>query len=143
MRAPRRLWRELGPWKFFGIQVLFLGTILTFTLSPLVWSFWMLPFGLPHPLAGLIPWWMFVVLGTVLLATELLNVAAQALAVTAPRHRWLIKWVPLMQLYYPLGAVGSWKAVLELVARPFFWDKTAHGVFGPDHAGGRTEASAS
>lgn len=129
MRAPRKLLRDLGPWKFLGVQVLFLGTLSTFLLAPLVWSFWLLPLGLPHPLAGVVPWWLFVTLGTALLLTEIVNVAAGALAVATPKHRWLIPWVPTMHFYHPLGAIASWKALFEMVVRPFYWDKTQHGLF--------------
>ena len=132
MRRPWLLLRDLGPWKFLGVQILFLGTLSTFALAPLVWSFWLLPLGLPHPLADLVPWWLFVVLGTALLFTELVNVAAGALAVSSQKHRWLIPWVPTMHFYHTLGAVASWKALVELVARPFYWDKTAHGHYGPE-----------
>jgi hypothetical protein len=37
-----------------------------------------------------------------------------------------------MHFYHPLGAVASWKALVELVVRPFYWDKTAHGLYGPE-----------
>jgi glycosyltransferase XagB len=132
MRRPGRLWRDLGAWKFMGVQILFLGTLSSYVFSPLLWSFWLLPFGLPHPLAELVPWWLFVALGTAFLATELVNVAAGALAVSSPKHRWLIPWVPTMHFYHPLGAIASWKALVELVVRPFYWDKTAHGVYAPE-----------
>jgi cellulose synthase/poly-beta-1,6-N-acetylglucosamine synthase-like glycosyltransferase len=134
MRRPARLLADLGPWKFMGVQILFLGTLSTYILTPLVWSFWLLPFGLPHPLSPLVPWWLFVALGAAFLVTELVNVAAGAFAVSSPKHRWLIPWVPTMHFYHPLGAVASWKAVVELVVRPFYWDKTAHGIYGPDSA---------
>jgi len=129
MRRPGLLCRDLGLWKFLGVQVLFLGTLSSFVLAPLVWSFWLLPFGLPHPLAGLVPWWLFVLLGSALLLTEIVNIAAGALAVATPRHRWLIPWVPTMHFYHPLGAIASWKALVEMVVRPFYWDKTDHGIY--------------
>ena len=132
MRRPRRLLDDLGPWKFMGVQILFLGTLSSHVLRPLVWSFWLLPLGLPHPLAPLLPWWLFVALGTTFLLTELVNVTAAAFAVSSPKHRWLIPWIPTLHLYHPLGALASWKALIELVARPFYWDKTAHGLYGPD-----------
>jgi cellulose synthase/poly-beta-1,6-N-acetylglucosamine synthase-like glycosyltransferase len=135
MRRPGLLLRDLGAWKFAGVQILFFGTLVTYVLKPLVWSFWLLPLGLPHPLAGLVPWWLFVALGTAFLAAEIINIAAGAVAVSSPKHRWLIPWVPTLHFYHPLGAAASWKALVELVVRPFYWDKTAHGLYGP---GGRS-----
>ena len=131
MRRPGLLLRDLGLWRFVGVQVLFLGTLSTFLFAPFVWSFWLLPFGLPHPLAPLVPWWLFVGLGSAFLFTELVNIAAGALAVSSQRHRWLVPWVPTMHFYHPLGALASWKALVELVVRPYYWDKTPHGLDAP------------
>ncbi|WP_254703956.1 hypothetical protein [Roseovarius sp. THAF9] len=33
-----------------------------------------------------------------------------------------------MHFYQPLGAIAAYKALYELVLKPFFWDKTAHGL---------------
>jgi len=29
--------------------------------------------------------------------------------------------------YFPLGAIASYKALVELSVSPFYWDKTQHG----------------
>jgi cellulose synthase/poly-beta-1,6-N-acetylglucosamine synthase-like glycosyltransferase len=127
-RAPRRLWSDLGPWRFFGVQVVLLGGLAQFVLAPVLWSFWLLPLGLPHPLADVIPWGLFLALGALFLLAEVANIAIGCAAVARPKHRWLIPWVPTLHFYWPLGALASYKALAELVSRPFFWDKTAHGV---------------
>jgi cellulose synthase/poly-beta-1,6-N-acetylglucosamine synthase-like glycosyltransferase len=127
-RAPRRLWSDLGPWRFFGVQVVLLGGLSQFVLAPVLWSFWLLPLGLPHPLAGVIPWGLFLTLGALFLLAEVANIAIGCAAVSGPKHRWLMPWVPTLHFYWPLGALASYKALAELVSRPFFWDKTAHGI---------------
>ena len=38
------------------------------------------------------------------------NDIVAALSVATPRHRWLIKWVPVMHLYFPLASIASWSA---------------------------------
>ena len=50
MRDPRALWRELGPRRFLGFQIQFLGSLSQYLLAPILWSFWLLSLGLPHPL---------------------------------------------------------------------------------------------
>lgn len=50
MRSPVQLWRDLGPWRFLGFQVQFLGMLTQYLLAPMLWSFWLLALGLPHPL---------------------------------------------------------------------------------------------
>lgn len=127
MRDPLRLLGELGFKRFLGLQILFLGTLSQFILAPLLWSFWLVLFGLSHPLASVAPWPVIVLLGAVFLACEIATLGIAALSVATPKHRWLIKWVPVLHLYFPLVAVASWKGYAELVTKPFYWDKTAHG----------------
>ena len=127
MRAPIRLLRELGFKKFLGIQILFFGSLSQFILAPFLWSFWLVLAGLPHPLAEIAPWSVVVAFAGAFILCEIATVLALAFSVATPRHRDLIWWVPLMHIYFPLSAFASWKALAELVTRPFYWDKTAHG----------------
>lgn len=126
MRRPGRLLADLGPWRFLGVQIVFLGTLSQFALAPVLWAFWGLAFGLGHPFGPELPLAALVFLGGFFLTCELLTIALGCLAVATPRHRWLMLWVPTMILYYPLGAVAAFKAGIELLSRPFYWDKTAH-----------------
>lgn len=127
MRDPLGLLGDLGAWRFMGVQILFLGTLSQFVLAPLFWSFWLMVFGLPHPLTGIAPREVMLSLAGLFLLSEIATIAVAALSVATPRHGWLIKWVPLMHLYFPLAAVASWKGFAELIFRPFYWDKTDHG----------------
>ncbi len=52
------------------------------------------------------------------------------LACAAPHHRRLRKWIPTLGLYFPLASLAVVKALIEIVLRPFHWDKTEHGSFG-------------
>ena len=129
MRRPGLLWRELGPWRFFGIQLLFLGTISQFLLAPLLWSFWLVPLGLPHPAAGLASGAYLWALAAIFLGSELITIAVGIYAVRGAKHRFLIPWVPTLHLYFPMAALASYKGVFELMSRPFYWDKTSHGLY--------------
>lgn len=129
MRNPVRLWRELGAWRFFGVQVLFLGTLSQFALAPLLWSFWLYFLGFGHPLAEALPLWCFVAMAVLFLVSEVVNLSVMLVAVSGRRHRFLRIWVPLMHAYFPLAALATYKGLWELATRPFYWDKTAHGLF--------------
>ncbi|WP_254696784.1 glycosyltransferase [Octadecabacter sp. SW4] len=135
MRNPKKSWRELGAWRFFGVQLLFAGTLSQFTLAPVLWSFWLVALGLPHPLAGVLPTWAFWSLGGVFFMSELINIAVAMVAVKSARKPRLLKWTPTLHVYFPLAAIAAYKGVLELATQPFYWDKTEHGVLGgPDAA---------
>lgn len=132
MRDPALLWRQLGPRRFLGFQVMFLGSILQSLLAPVLWSFWILPFGLPHPLAASLPPGALPALVALFLASEALNIATGLVALRRSGHRLSPLWVPTLHLYFPLAALAAYKALWEMAARPFYWDKTHHGLFDPN-----------
>ena len=142
MRDPARLWREIGPWRMFGFQVMFLGSLTQALLAPLLWTFWALLLGLPHPFAAALPGWMLPAMTALFLGSEAVNILCGLWAVRGPRHRHLAPWVPTLHLYHPLGTLSAWKALHEVVTKPFYWDKTQHGIFdgGPEHEPGALAA---
>jgi cellulose synthase/poly-beta-1,6-N-acetylglucosamine synthase-like glycosyltransferase len=138
MRAPLHLLSDLGMWRFFGFQILLLGTLSQFILAPVLWSFWMVALGLHHPLEALVSADMLLGVAGLFLVAEFTNIVLGSVAVSGSRHRWLIPWVPTLHFYWPLGAIASYKALWEVVTRPFFWDKTAHGLSDPVSSSGST-----
>lgn len=129
MRQPRLLWRQLGPKGFIGFQVLFLGTIAQFLMAPLLWSFLVLSVGLDHPLFTALPtaavWAMF----TVFFLSEVANVLIGAIGLGRTKHNLSLIWVLTLKLYYPLASLAAYKGLFELATKPFYWDKTTHGIF--------------
>ncbi len=128
MRSPARLWADLGWRQFIGFQVVFLGSLSLAALAPVLWSFWLVLLGLPHPIADALPRTAVIAMASLFLLTEVCNITIGAWACRLDKHRWLIPWVPTMHFYFPLAAVAAWKGFAEIIRKPFFWDKTAHGV---------------
>ncbi|PKP72444.1 MAG: glycosyl transferase, partial [Alphaproteobacteria bacterium HGW-Alphaproteobacteria-6] len=135
MRDPGQLLRDLGAWRFFGVQVLFLGSLSQAVLAPVLWSFWLLAFGLPHPLRAVLPEAALSALVGLFVLSETVSILVGIWAVRGPGHRHLGIWVPTLHLYHPLAAIASWKALYEAVTRPFYWDKTTHGLVDRAEAG--------
>lgn len=131
MRQPLLLWRQLGPRAFLGFQIMFFGTIAQFLLAPLLWSFLVIPLGVPHPLLGLLSPVMVWAMLAAFILSEVANLSVGIIALGRTRHGLSVWWVPTMKLYFPLASLAAYKALLELVTRPFYWDKTTHGIF--DH----------
>ncbi len=133
MRDPVGLWRDLGAWRFWGFQIQFFGTLSQYLLAPVLWSFWLLSLGLPHPLrapmAGVWDGKAAMVLFGMFVLSELISIGVGMWAVRGAKHRHLMPWVPTLHFYFPLGCLAGWKAIYEVVAKPFYWDKTAHGIF--------------
>ena len=129
MRNPRRLWQELGPKRFLGIQILVLGSLTQFIFAPVLWSMWLVPLGVWHPVDTVLSTPLRNALIGLFVLTEGANIAVGIWAVSGKEHRHLIPWVPTLHFYFPLGALAGWKALYEMIVKPFYWDKTSHGVF--------------
>jgi glycosyltransferase XagB len=129
MRQPRLLLRQLGWWRFAGFQVLLMGSLSQAVLVPVLWSFWLAACGLPHPVADALPAALMWGLFAVFLMSETITLAMGLIGLSRTNHRVSRWWVPTLHLYYPLAALASYKALWEMVAKPFYWDKTSHGHF--------------
>jgi len=130
MRAPRRLWRDLGPHGFVAFQVMIGGTVLSALVHP--WFYVLLAteliggrfLSLPASLFGVPFWsvaWFDLVTG---------YLAAMALALLAARRRRLFRltWhVLLMPFYWLLISAAAYRALWQFATAPFKWEKTEHG----------------
>jgi hypothetical protein len=41
----------------------------------------------------------------------------------------LLPFALLNPLYWALAGIAAWKGIGQLLSRPFFWEKTVHGMF--------------
>jgi cellulose synthase/poly-beta-1,6-N-acetylglucosamine synthase-like glycosyltransferase len=131
MRNPRTLWQHLGARSFFAFQAIFGGHVLTV---------------LAHP--------VFMVLLTTELVTggafspgdSYLGVTFWALALSnlsfgyivsillgfitlrARKIPGAIRKVLFMPFYWFLMSIAGYRAIFQLISRPFYWEKTEHGV---------------
>ncbi len=142
MRNPALLIRQVGWWRFLGLQVLLPCALGQFLLAPLMLSFWLIPLGVGHPAAGLVSPQSMGWLAGAFVCSELVMIAVAALAVSGRAHRHLLPWVPGMHFYYPLGALAAYKAMWELARCPFYWSKTSHGLCAPPPGKGGEEQGA-
>ena len=133
MRFPLRLWRDLGPWRFLGIQTMFLATFAQFALAPFLWSFWIVGFGAAHPATQSLGHTVVPYLIALFVGSEILNGAMALIATSGRKHRHLWPFLIMMPFYFALGTFAAFKALFELLHKPFYWDKTQHG-YTPDQA---------
>ena len=129
MRNPVRLWRDLGPVGFAGLNVLFLGAAIAYLCLPVFWASVALALtGGGSILLDNVPGWAVAPVAVSLLAGQ----AVMLLCAGVALHRlkaWSMAWVlPTLPLYWTLGAIAAWKALIEIFAAPYYWDKTRHGV---------------
>ena len=130
MRRPRELWRDLGPAGFLGFQTLFLGAITSYLALPLFWAAAIAGLGFGVPLwptePGAVAW---TVAGS-MIAGQLVMLTTAVVAARDAGRPGLVAWVAVLPLYWTLGAVAAWRAIVEVFTRPSFWHKTEHGISG-------------
>ena len=129
MRSPGLLWRQLGPWAFFGFQILFLGSLSQALLAPLVWSMIALHLGLGHPVAGVLSQGVILGIAALFALAEVLNIVTGLVGLRRSGQALSRAWVPTLAFYFPLQALAGYKALWEVLRCPFYWDKTSHGAY--------------
>jgi hypothetical protein len=97
-----------------------------------MWTLLLVPFGFDHPLLSALPPVAFWTMLAAFLLSEAASLAVGIVGIRRTDHRLSPLWVLTMKLYFPLATLAAYKAAVELVTRPFYWDKTTHGLF--DHA---------
>ncbi|PWK61175.1 glycosyltransferase family 2 protein [Roseicyclus mahoneyensis] len=130
MRAPRALWRDLGPVRFAALQVQMLFAVAGFLVAPLLWSLMVKPFGVAHPLDALVGPMGYGIMATAFVGSIVLSVALSIHATRAAHLRHLRPWIMLSELYFLLATISAARAAAEMLMRPFWWAKTTHGGFG-------------
>jgi glycosyltransferase XagB len=129
MRAPRALLRDLGAWRFFGFQMMFASTVLQALLAPLLWTLWLMPLGQFDAAFAPVPPALLVGLLAASVACEGVQIAVNAWGLRKTGHKISYAWLPLMLPYHLMASAAAYKAAYEVLTRPFYWDKTAHGLF--------------
>lgn len=129
MRAPARLWRDLGPVGFFGLNVLFLGGAVTYLAMPVFWVALSMTVLTGQSVFGDgLPPWAVTTITASLITGQVVMLGCAALALWRRRSLHALGWLITLPVYWTLGAVAAWKAVVEIAVAPFYWDKTRHGV---------------
>lgn len=128
-RDPARLVRKIG-WKAFGGFLLFIGsTPIVFLVNPLLWLLFVLWLSsraeffsvlVPGPL-------LFLAFSNLLLG-NFMAIYVCVLAVFKRRNYGLAPYALLNPLYWFMHAVAAYKALWQLIFKPFYWEKTTHGL---------------
>lgn len=128
-RNPWRLWRAAGLRGVVGWALPVAGSPISFLAAPILWALYLVwlatgtraldPF-LPVPI-------LYVSLFNLLLGNGML-VYLNTLAVFKRQWFRLLPYTLLTPLYWTLHSVAAYRALLELVRRPFHWEKTEHGI---------------
>lgn len=128
-RRPKSLYGDLGIISGSYVHILLLGGIVSYLSIPVFWAVLAGMFGLDLKthLGGAD--WLWNAAFVSMLAGQGVMLTAAFLAASEPGKRHLIPWVPTLIFYWPLGALAGFKALIEMVFAPHYWDKTEHGAY--------------
>jgi cellulose synthase/poly-beta-1,6-N-acetylglucosamine synthase-like glycosyltransferase len=153
-RSTLRTLRELGPFGFASYLLTVGGLSLTLLLNPIFWIVLLIYGGLwaGHLLgADVTPWrlvytdrisdlpgapytlwsqmsWVFAAVALTLFLANFLFVILNVLACPRRGLAGLLPAALISPIYWVLISVAAWKGALQLLIRPFYWEKTQHGL---------------
>lgn len=128
-RSPRRLIAQVGVRDALGFLLLIAGTPLTFLLAPVMWvgtAAWY-AFGEPHlPLVDSGAFWTIALINLII-GNGIMIVLNLLGAIRG--HGWRSAPFALLNpFYWVLHSIAAWRALVQLIHKPFYWEKTPHGL---------------
>ncbi len=129
MRHPLRLWRQLGPRGFFSFQMIIAGTVFAFLLNPFYWlltTTWVLTSS--GTIRELFPGFVYYAATFGLYIGNFTFTYINVAGAMRRGYYDLVKYALLSPLYWALMSIGAYKGLAQLVYRPYYWEKTVHGL---------------
>lgn len=134
LRNPVRLVQAVGIRKSVGFLLLVAGTPTTFLAGPILWTLYLAwIFTRTHTFDFLFPPFTLYLSLFNLLVGNAVGVYLSMLSVFKRRQYDLIVWSLLNPVYWVLHSIAAYKALWQLFTRPFYWEKTTHGISNSMH----------
>lgn len=132
MRDPVRLWRAAGPFGFLAFHLFVGGVVLTALVNPWLWLLTLVEaarWGLGAP--ALLGDAAALITVTSLVLGNLGLIYLNMLCVL--RRGWfeLVPAALMTPIYWILISVAGYRALVQLITAPFYWEKTTHGADAP------------
>jgi hypothetical protein len=128
-RHPWKSLKKLGIKSWLAYQFLIGGTVVIFLISPILWFlfiYWLLTRA--YWLENLLPGWVLYISLFNLSISNALGVYLNMIAVFRRRYYKLLPYALLNPLYWQLHSVAAYLGLWQLFAKPFYWEKTLHGI---------------
>ena len=129
MRHPVRLARRMGARSFVSFQLFFGANTLCLLINPVFWVMIVVWFA-THAgwIPAIFPAPVFYLAAFGLLAGNGACMLSLVSGSVARRHYGDVKWAFLVPIYWLVMSVAAYKALLQLVYKPSYWEKTEHGI---------------
>jgi cellulose synthase/poly-beta-1,6-N-acetylglucosamine synthase-like glycosyltransferase len=140
MRNPHKLVKEIGIKGFLGFQVMVLATPVIPLINPIYWIMIVLWYGwradfIPQFFPGIIYYLSAMELYLANFFFIFSNIAGVYWVIHDMENKKqnfvsyrLVKYALLTPLYWAMMSIAAYKAAWQLVTKPFYWEKTVHGL---------------
>ena len=128
MRNPRKLHHDLGAAKFWKLQLTFGTSVFIPVINPVLWAVLGLSLIAPQTLGWLIPPLLAPICLFNLIVGNLSYLSIYVVACMKLKKYRYIPYALAMPAYWALLSVAAWRGLIQLIQKPFYWDKTTHGV---------------
>jgi len=129
MRHPLQLLRELGFKGTLGFHLTVGGTPFLFILNPIFWFLTTMSFIFDvNLLSELFPPPIFFISAFNLIIGNFVFVYLNVISTFRRGYYELGKYALLSPLYWVLMSFAAWRALWQLISKPFYWEKTTHGL---------------
>jgi cellulose synthase/poly-beta-1,6-N-acetylglucosamine synthase-like glycosyltransferase len=128
-RHPLALIRTIGLKNFLAFNLFIGGTPLTFLASPPLWGlfvFWLLTRS--HLVEPLFPDAVLYLALANLLIGNFLGIYLNMIAIYLRKNYALMPYALLNPIYWLFHSIAAYKALGQLFTKPFYWEKTQHGI---------------
>jgi cellulose synthase/poly-beta-1,6-N-acetylglucosamine synthase-like glycosyltransferase len=129
MRNPVTLWKKIG-WKgFLGFNFFVGATPVTFLIYPILLALFLIYviFNIAS-IKNLFPDWVLFISIFNLMVGNILMIYVNMIAVFKRRFYELILFAIANPIYWLMHSVSAYKGLYQLVVKPFYWEKTNHGL---------------
>ncbi len=137
MREPWHYLRHRRYREFISLQLIIGGKSAVLFINPLLWLF-LLSALLLRPIAG--PFYSHIFPPPVLLISLICLILGNffygyvyLIACMRRQHYALVKWTLLVPLYWIMGSIAATMALIQLITKPHYWEKTVHGLHLTQH----------
>lgn len=129
MRYPLKLLREIGIRSFLLFQLTFGGNFYLPLINPLLWFVAIATFMFKGAFSFLFPYPIAILCLFNLVVGNSIYIIIHLYAAIKTRKYFLIPYCISIPLYWVLISIGCWKGTLQLITRPFYWEKTVHALY--------------
>lgn len=142
MRNPIRLVNKIGWRGFFGFNFFVGFTPITFLLYPVLLGFYIvyIVFDL-QTVRILFPDWVLYISIFNFVAGNTLMIYVNMLAVFKRRFYELILFALINPFYWLMHSIAAYKGLWQLIYKPFYWEKTNHGLTKMSHSSSAAAAA--